>query len=118
MWTATTPTRRPAHYLAIPPSLFGTVIHAVLSKKRSPTPASPPAPAANLSGRWDVNIEFFSSKSQHTLYLTQDGNRVQGSHKGDFSTRDIFGTIEADNLTKTTCHTSGFFSTAALVRPE
>jgi hypothetical protein len=73
-------------------------LHAVLSKTRSPMPASPPAPAANLSGRWDVNIEFFSSKSQHTLYLTQDGNRLQGSHKGDFSTRDVFGTIDGDQI--------------------
>ena len=73
-------------------------LHAVLSKKRSPTPASAPAPAANISGRWDVNIEFFSSKSQHTLYLTQDGNRLQGSHKGDFSTRDVFGTIDGDQI--------------------
>jgi D-glucosaminate-6-phosphate ammonia-lyase len=73
-------------------------LHAVLSQKRSPKPASTPAPAANLSGRWDVNIDFFSSKSQHTLYLTQDGNRVQGSHKGDFSTRDVFGTIEGDQI--------------------
>ena len=73
-------------------------LHAVLSTKRSPAPASTPAPAANLSGRWDVSIEFFSSKSQHTLYLTQDGNRIQGSHKGDFSTRDVFGTIDGDQI--------------------
>jgi hypothetical protein len=73
-------------------------LHAVLSQKRSPKPDSTSAPAANLSGRWDVNIEFFSSKSQHTLYLTQDGNRLHGSHKGDFSTRDVFGTIEGDQI--------------------
>ena len=73
-------------------------LHAVLSQKRSPKPATAPAPATNLSGRWDVSLEFFSSKSQHTLYLTQDGNRIQGSHKGDFSTRDIFGTIEGDQI--------------------
>ncbi len=74
-------------------------IYGILSKKRSPqSSAPPPAPAANLSGRWDVNIEFFSSKSQHALYLTQDGNRIQGSHKGDFSVRDVFGTIEGDQV--------------------
>jgi D-glucosaminate-6-phosphate ammonia-lyase len=76
----------------------GDRLHAVLSQKRSPKPATAPAPATNLSGRWDVSLEFFSSKSQHTLYLTQDGNRIQGSHKGDFSTRDIFGTIEGDQI--------------------
>jgi D-glucosaminate-6-phosphate ammonia-lyase len=72
--------------------LFG-----VLSQKRSPKPA-PPAPAGNLSGRWDVQVEFFSSKSQHSFMLEQDGNNLQGSHKGDFSVRDIFGTIEGDQI--------------------
>ncbi|HMC61757.1 MAG TPA: hypothetical protein VKJ01_21370, partial [Candidatus Solibacter sp.] len=74
-------------------------MYAVLSQKRSPKPVTAtPAPAANLSGRWDVDIEFFSSKSQHTLYIAQDGNRIQGSHKGEFSTRDVFGTIEGDQI--------------------
>jgi seryl-tRNA(Sec) selenium transferase len=69
----------------------------VLSRKRSPRPA-PAAPAADLSGRWDVELAFFSSKSQHTLTLEQNGNRLRGSHKGDFSLRDVFGTIEGDQI--------------------
>ena len=72
--------------------LFG-----VLSEKRGPKPPLSP-PAGNLSGRWNVNVEFFSSKSQHTFMLEQDGNRLQGSHKGDFSVRDVFGTIERDQI--------------------
>ncbi len=72
-------------------------LHAVLSEKRSAKPAGA-APAGNLSGRWDVNVEFFSSKSQHSLMLEQEGNRLQGSHKGDFSVRDIFGMIEGDQI--------------------
>jgi hypothetical protein len=72
-------------------------LHAVLSEKRSPNSA-PPAPGANLTGRWDVNIEFFSSKGQHTLFLMQEGNRISGSHKGDFAVRDVFGTIEGDQV--------------------
>lgn len=72
--------------------LFG-----VLSQKRSPKPATP-APAANIGGRWDVHIEFFSSKSQHTLTLEQDGNQLRGSHRGDFSVRDVFGAIEGDQV--------------------
>ena len=39
-------------------------------------------------------MEFFSSKSEHSWTLEQDGNRLQGSHKGEFSVRDAFGTIE------------------------
>jgi seryl-tRNA(Sec) selenium transferase len=72
-------------------------LHTLLSQKRSPKPP-PAAPAGNLSGRWDVNVEFFSSKSQHSFMLEQNGNRLQGSHKGDFSVRDIFGTIEGDQI--------------------
>ncbi len=72
--------------------LFG-----VLSQKRNPKPAPSP-PAANISGCWDVQVEFFSSKSQHTLTMEQDGNRIHGSHKGDFSTRDLFGTIDGDQI--------------------
>jgi hypothetical protein len=73
-------------------------LHAVLSEKRSPKPTSVPAPASNLSGRWDVNIDFFSSKGQHTLFLMQEGNRISGSHKGDFAVRDVFGTIEGNEV--------------------
>jgi seryl-tRNA(Sec) selenium transferase len=69
----------------------------VLSRKRSPKPA-PAAPVADISGRWDVEVAFFSSKSQHTLTLEQNGNSLRGSHKGDFSVRDVFGTIEGDQI--------------------
>ena len=74
-------------------------LHAVLSQKRAPASSAPaPAPAANLSGRWDVNIEFFSSRSEHTLFLMQEGSRISGSHKGDFAVRDIYGTLEGNKL--------------------
>jgi len=72
-------------------------IHEVLSIKRSPRP-EPAAPETNLSGRWDVNVEFFSSKSQHVLFLQQDGGRVNGSHKSDFAVRDVQGTIEGGQI--------------------
>jgi len=72
-------------------------IYEVLSRKRSPRP-DPPAPAMNLSGRWDVNVEFFSSKSQHVLFLQQDGASVNGSHKADFSVRDVQGVIEGNQI--------------------
>jgi seryl-tRNA(Sec) selenium transferase len=77
--------------------VVGERLFQVLSRKRAPKPA-PAAPAADLSGRWDVEVAFFSSKSQHTLTLEQNGNRLRGSHKGDFSVRDVFGTIEGDQV--------------------
>ena len=77
--------------------IVGDRIFGVLSKKRGPRPA-PVAPAANLTGRWDVDIEFFSSRSRHTLHIEQNGNRIQGSHKGDFAVRDVFGTIDGNQV--------------------
>jgi D-glucosaminate-6-phosphate ammonia-lyase len=73
-------------------------VYGVLSQKRSPRSTEMTRPAANIGGRWDVDVAFFSSKSQHTLFIEQDGNWIQGSHKGDFSMRDLVGTIEGDQM--------------------
>ena len=56
------------------------------------------SPSADLSDRWEVTVDFFSSQSQHTLFIEQDGNWIQGSHKGDFSVRELVGTIEGDQV--------------------
>jgi hypothetical protein len=56
------------------------------------------APAVSLTGTWKFDIQFFSSKSAHQITLTQDGNWLQGSHKGDFSTRECVGTIEGNEI--------------------
>jgi len=74
-------------------------LHEALSRTRTPRPAEMPAPAANLTGRWDVDVEFFSSRSQHVLHIEQDGNWIQGSHKGDFTVRDLVGMVEGDKVT-------------------
>ncbi|MEZ5399382.1 MAG: aminotransferase class V-fold PLP-dependent enzyme [Bryobacteraceae bacterium] len=72
-------------------------LHSLLSQKRAPKPP-PAAPAADISGRWDVTVEFFSSQSAHTLTMEQKGNRIEGSHQGDFSVRDLYGSIEGDRV--------------------
>jgi D-glucosaminate-6-phosphate ammonia-lyase len=70
-------------------------IYALLSQKRPANDSSAPAPSGNISGRWDVQMDFFSSTSKHSFYLEQEGNWVQGSHQGDFSTQELTGTVEA-----------------------
>ena len=72
-------------------------VYEVLSQKRDPKPETP-GPEGNISGRWETDIEFFSSLSKHTLFLEQDGNWIQGSHKGEFTMRDMSGTIEGDTV--------------------
>ncbi len=73
-------------------------ISEVLSQKRKPKATTLDAPSANISGRWDADVEFFSSTSQHTLFLEQDGNWIRGSHKGEFTVRDMRGTMEGDTI--------------------
>ena len=71
-------------------------IYGVLSQKRDPKPTELDGPSANISGRWDADIEFFSSTSKHALVIEQDGNWIQGLHKGEFTVRDMRGTIEGN----------------------
>jgi D-glucosaminate-6-phosphate ammonia-lyase len=77
-------------------SIVADRIHTVLAEKRQPRPAAMTRAAGDIAGRWDVEIQFFSSKGRHTWSLEQDANWIQGAHQGQFSTRDIAGLIEGD----------------------
>ena len=70
----------------------------ILTQKRNAKSDNMSAPATNVTGRWEVVVEFFSSKSKHILTMEQDGNWIQGAHKGDFTLRDLAGTIEGDKV--------------------
>jgi hypothetical protein len=56
-------------------------------------------PSTDISGHWDFNIEFFSGKTQHVIFLEQDGNWIRGTHQTDFETREMFGMIDGDKVT-------------------
>jgi seryl-tRNA(Sec) selenium transferase len=74
-------------------------IHALLSQKRSPKPTEMKAPTGGIGGHWDVEVEYYSSKSQHSFFIEQDSNWIAGSHKTDFGTRELLGMIEGDQVT-------------------
>jgi len=70
-------------------------IYTALSKApRRSAPAQVTPPAADVSGQWDVQIDYIASTSTHTLHLKQAGSRIEGSHQGDFVSRDLTGTID------------------------
>jgi len=71
-------------------------IYAVLSRPHPPKKTSADNPSANMTGSWEATIEFFSSTSTHMFFIEQDGAWLKGSHKGDFSVRELTGTMEAD----------------------
>src|SRR5207248_3245501 len=74
-------------------------IYDVLSAPRpSKSPEPPKAPAGDLTGRWDVRIEFAAGASDHTLHVRQQGNQLAGTHQGEFVARDFSGTIAGDEV--------------------
>ncbi|HQS04994.1 MAG TPA: hypothetical protein PLT16_05085 [Daejeonella sp.] len=72
-------------------------LYGVLSKKRNFKPEMT-APAANLSGRWDVEVQYALSTSMHSFVIEQDGNWIQGTHKGDLDTKNMVGTIDGNEV--------------------
>jgi hypothetical protein len=73
-------------------------IHDILSKKRKPQPKELTAASVNLGGHWDVTVEYFTSTSQHSLYIEQDGNWIQGTHLSDFTSQEVMGMVEGDQV--------------------
>jgi uncharacterized pyridoxal phosphate-dependent enzyme len=80
-------------------SVVADRIVAILSSAPKPgTPVDKPAPTCDLSGQWDVQIDYVAGRSSHTLNLRQKGAQIEGSHQGDFVCRDLSGTIEGDSV--------------------
>lgn len=79
--------------------VVGERITSILKSPRARTPEKPLAPAGDLNGRWDVRIEYAAGSATHHLYLKQNGNRVEGTHQGNFVIRDLTGRISGDDVT-------------------
>ena len=80
----------------------------VLSSSRGPLQqAAPKQPAADLTGRWNVHLEFLSGSTDHVLYLNQQGNQIVGTHHGDFVKRDLAGTIDGPSVRVTSNMSEG-----------
>lgn len=79
--------------------VVGDRIHQVLSTPRpaKPLEASKP-PAGDLTGRWDVHIEFAAGHGDHVLHIRQEGNQLAGTHQGEFIARDFSGSISGDQV--------------------
>lgn len=74
-------------------------IYSALTMKRPPLPETMASPSADLKGRWDVTVDYFNEKSAHTFIIeTQDGNFMKGTHQGTFTTNELAGTIEGNEV--------------------
>lgn len=74
-------------------------VHAILSAKHTLAPTPPPAPpAATITGEWDVEIQYRAGKGTHLLTVNQTGAQIQGTHKGDFLSRPLNGTVSGASV--------------------
>lgn len=73
-------------------------LHGILAAERQPKSDELNPANANISGHWEVELDFFSSKGKHYFFLQQDGNWITGTHQSDFSSQEMVGMIEGDEV--------------------
>ena len=81
-------------------------LYALLSTPpKQETAGTLQTPAFDLSGRWDVRIDFTAGSSRHSFHIQQEDHRLEGTHQGDFVSRDLTGSIEGDTVQMTSSYT-------------
>jgi L-seryl-tRNA(Ser) seleniumtransferase len=71
------------------------VISAAAGKK---LPMDTTPPASDISGEWEVRIEFAASATTHQFFLKQDSGRIEGTHTGEYIARDMFGSLTGNTV--------------------
>lgn len=75
-------------------------LHAILSKAHPVPPVAPPQPpAADLSGQWDLHLDFGRGSALHTLVFEQKGGKLVGTHRGEFDQGGLTGAISGSRAT-------------------
>ena len=73
-------------------------LHDIFSKAQPRVPPALAPPAADVAGRWDVEMEFACGSARHRLFLETSGNRVTGTHFGRSLTGELNGVIDGDRV--------------------
>jgi hypothetical protein len=73
-------------------------LHGIFSQKRAPLTDKLKAAKVDLSGHWDLEVSFPSSKSKHKLFVEQEGNWIQGMHQTDYELLDLIGMVEGEDI--------------------
>ena len=70
-----------------------TAVRPIAARQRRRRSA---APVQDLTGQWDVRIEFAAGVSTHVFHVRQQGREIDGAHQGDFVSRNLSGTLDGD----------------------
>jgi len=89
-------------YMLIPgdEKVIAQRLYAALSSPpqfENPAPPSQGEPAA-VAGQWELAIQFERGSATHTLFLEQQGAKLFGTHRGEFYSGDLNGTVAANTV--------------------
>jgi uncharacterized pyridoxal phosphate-dependent enzyme len=74
-------------------------LYEVLAEARpTKAPKTLESPAANISGVWEVQIQYEVGAAPHKLFLTADGNQISGTHQGWAYEGDLKGQIDGGKV--------------------
>ncbi len=62
------------------------------------------AASAQVTGQWDVEVDFVMSPAKHTLFLEQSGDDIDGLHRGDRTGGDVTGWVSGSRVRLSSRH--------------
>ena len=86
---------KPGEYKIVAQRLYDILRNAPKQSKAKPALAPP---AVDISGAWDVEIQYQVGSARHKLFLTAKENRVTGSHSGWAFQGDLSGRMDGDKV--------------------
>ena len=86
---------KPGEYKIVARRLSEVLGKAPRTQRDRPKPAPP---STNLSGVWEIDIEYEVGSARHKLFLNAAGNQLSGSHEGWAYRGDVTGEIDGDRV--------------------
>jgi len=86
---------KPGEHQIVARRLYEVLSSAQAAKRQTREPA---AATADISGIWEVEIEYEVGSARHKLFLAAHGNHITGSHQGWAYQGDLKGEIEGDRV--------------------
>ena len=71
----------------------GTAVAKTLTAAHNLHPATDPAAAADVSGEWDVLVQFLHGERKHRLKLRQQGSALSGSQSSEQFESNVIGKL-------------------------
>jgi L-seryl-tRNA(Ser) seleniumtransferase len=74
-------------------------LYAVLSRPpKFESPSIPSGEPASVAGQWSLEMQFLRGSAVHTLILEQHGTQLLGTHRGEFVSGDLTGSVNASEV--------------------